>query len=263
MHQTRSGPISILSLLGILLFAAPASGQTDFYNLDHGRPLRVEDAYTTKQGAFEFQISPISLSQDRGGALRFSPTLELKHGLFPGVELSLGTGIESVREGSETDRSLGDVEISSLVNLWVEGAALPAAAVRITGRLPMESERSSGAEVRGILTRGLTGPLRAHLNGGTAWGSDREEDWWGGAAVDYVLPFRHTLLVTEVWISGAKDRKDSVHSAIGARTQVTPTLVLDAGVGRDLSGDSRRAWTMTLGVAYEFGVRALTRGVDR
>jgi len=252
-------PFRFLPPVGILLLAAPLSGQTDYYNLDHGRPLRVEDAYTTKQGAFEFQLSPIALSQDRGGPLRYLSSLELKHGLFPGVELSLGGGFESVRDGAETVRSLGELKLSSLVNLWVEGAALPAAAVRFTGHRPMESGRSSGAEVSGILTRGLTGPLRGHLNGGTAWGSDREEDWWVGGAVDYVLPFHHTLLITEVWVSGAGDREDIVHSALGARTQITPTLLIDAGVGIDLSGDPRRAWTMTFGVTYEFGVRALTR----
>jgi hypothetical protein len=244
--------------LGILFLAAPLSGLTDFYNLDHGRPIRVEDAYTTKQGAFELQLSPVSLAQDQGGSLRYSPSLELKYGLVRGVEVSLGGEFESTRNGSETDHSFGDAEISSLVNLWVEGAKLPAAAIRITGRKPMRSERSGGGEISGILTRGLTGPLRGHINGGTAWGEEREEDWWIGAALDYVLPFHHTLLVTEMWMSGAAARKSSVHSAVGTRIQIAPTLLVDAGVGRDLSGDSRRSWTMTLGATYEFGVRALT-----
>lgn len=256
-------PIGVSLLFGVLLLAAPLSGQTDFYNLDHGRPLRVEDAYTTKRGAFELQLSPVSLSQDRGGSLLYSPSLELKHGLFPGVELSLGLDLETVRGGPATDDSSADLEVSSLVNLWVEGAALPAAAIRITGHRPLESERSAGAQIRGILTRGLTGPLRGHLNGGTAWGSEREEDWWVGAALDYVFPFHHTLIVTESWVSGAEGREDIVHSAVGARMQITPTLLVDAGVGRDFSGDTRRAWTMTLGATYEFGVRTLTRRGNR
>jgi hypothetical protein len=247
----------------VLLMPATAEAQTDFYNLDHGRPLRVEDAYTTKRWAFELQVSPFSLSQERSGALRFAPSIELKHGLLPGLEVSVALGAENVREGSESSLTFEDVEASALLNLWVEGPRIPAAGIRVTGSVPTTSDRSSALEVRGILTRGLVGPVRGHLNAAAIVGADRPEDWWAGAALDYVLPFRHTLLLAEGWVASVTEGKSRVHSGVGARTQLTPTLLVDAGIGRDWSGDSRADWSITLGVTYEFGVRALLPGADR
>jgi hypothetical protein len=252
-------------LLGTLVLApAPAFAQTDFYNLDKERPLRVEDAFATKRWAFEVQASPFTLSQDRDGVLRYQPAVELKHGILPGVETSVGVHLDRTRDGTETRTRLGEVELSALANLWVEGAALPALGVRVTGHLPTESDHDASVEVKGILTRTLTGPVRAHLNGAVVLGDDASEDWWTGAALDWVLPFHHTLLLVEGWVSepaGGGDR--TVHSTAGVRYQLSPTFVLDAGVGRGWSGDLRQDWTLTLGVTHEFGVRSLIPGVGR
>ncbi len=250
------------ALPAVALWTAPVSllGQTDFYNLDHERPLRVEDAYATKRWAFEFQASPFSMSEDREGTVRYSPSVELKHGLFPGVELSVAGEIENERRGSESSTRLHEIEVSALMNLWVEGTALPAAGVRLTTIVPTEAGRSAVLEARGALTRGLFGPIRAHLNGALLIGSDRAEDGWAGAALGYVLPFQHLLLMTEGWVSFPRAGETVFHSGIGARFQVTPTLVFDAGLGREWSGEERRDWVMTLGVTHEFGVRAIIPG---
>lgn len=255
--------LSILAVLaGPLSLPIPLLGQTDFYNLDREHPLRVEDAYTTARWAFEIQASPFSLSQDRSGTVRFAPSLELKHGLLPGLEVSVGTGIENLRQEPESSTRFQDVELSALLNLWVEGTALPAAGIRITSHLPTESGRSAVAEVRGALTRTLVGPVRVHLNGAAVIGDGREEDGWAGAAADYVLPFHHTLLLAETWVSFTALGDEVVHSSIGARFQATPTLLIDAGIGRGWTGDEREDWVITLGMTHEFGVRAVIPGGD-
>lgn len=255
------------TILGVGLLApgtlvAPAAllAQTDFYNLDHGRPLRVEDAYTTKRWAFELQASPISLAQDESGAIRYTPSIELKHGLLSGLEVSVGVAMESVQDGAHSSTGLHEATASALLNLWVEGPRLPAAAVRLTGRMPGESEESASLEVGGILTRSLVGPVRVHLNGAAIVGEDREEDWWAGIALDYVLPFQHTILLAETWTASDGSDEQRVHSAAGFRLQLTPTLAMDGGLGRDWSGHGRRDWITTLGLTYEFGVRALMPG---
>jgi hypothetical protein len=119
---------------GSLRTGPALDGQTDFYNLDKDRPLRVEDAYAAKRHAFEFQASPFTLSQDRAGVLRYQPSMELKHGLLPGLEASVGLALDRVRDGSDTSTSLGEVDLSALLNLWVEGAGpFPPPAIRVTG----------------------------------------------------------------------------------------------------------------------------------
>ena len=258
-----SGAVGFILLLLLLGPAtSQAAAQTDFYNLDKDRPLRVEDAYATKRWAFELKAAPLTLSQDEDGVLRYAPSLELKHGLLPGVEVSVGQHLDVSRVDSETSTGLGSLELSALANLWVESRTLPAVGVRVTGHVATESEADSWMEIRGLATRGLGGPVRAHLAGGWMSGDGRAEDWWVGLALDYVLPFHHTLLLAETWIAeprtGSDDELDrTVHSTMGARYQLSPTLAMDAGVGRSWAGQSRQDWFLTLGVTYEFAVRAL------
>jgi hypothetical protein len=55
-----------------LAFAPPAQAQTDYYNTDAGRPLRIEDAYTTERYAFELQLAPMRIDRTRGGEYSWS-----------------------------------------------------------------------------------------------------------------------------------------------------------------------------------------------
>jgi hypothetical protein len=246
-----------------LAVAAPAAAQTDFYGLDKGRPLRVEDAYTAKRHAFELQFAPLTLAQDRTGALHYQPSLELKHGLLPGLELSAGWGLETLRRDGESSSGAAPVDLSALLNLWVEGATLPAAGLRATGHLATRDRHHSSLELRGIVTRTLGGPVRAHLNGAVVMSGEAPDAWWGGLALDWVLPFRHTLLLAEGWVATPSDddADRTLHTAAGVRYQVSPVLVLDAGVGRGWSGgDAAQDWSLTLGLSREFGLRALIPG---
>jgi hypothetical protein len=241
----------------------PVVAQTDFYNLDRERPLRVEDAYATKRWAFEAQAEPLRLTQLRSGALRFAPSIEFKHGILPGVEASVGGGFEHVREGGDSETRFADLELSTLLNLWIEGSRLPAAGIRLTAAVPGDGDASSTLEVRGVLTRTLRGAVRGHLNAAALVGHDAPERWWIGGALDYALPFHHTLLLVETW--GSKPRGEgitNVHSAAGIRYQLSPTFSIDAGVGRSWQGENREDWNLTLGVTHEFGVRALMPGVE-
>jgi len=253
--------LPVLVLAGILpMFAHPLTAQTDYHNLDKHRPLRVEDAYATKQWAFELQASPFALRQDRGGALRYTPAVELKHGFLPGMEGSIGIDLDVARDDGETRTSLGEIELSGLVNLWVEGASLPAAAVRVTGKLATASGEPSTLEARAILTRSLVGAVRAHVTAAALVGRDRSDEGWVGVAIDRTLPFRHTLLLAETWISFPSGGNRVVHSAAGIRYQLSPALVLDAGAGRGWTGDDRQSWSLTFGATREFGIRALIPG---
>ena len=261
--RRRIAPFAAVCLVLIGLGAGTGlEAQTDFYNLDKNRPLRVEDAFATKRWAFELQASPLTLSQDRGSdLLRYSPSLELKYALLPGLDVSAGTHLEVDRVGGETSTGLGKIELSSRANLWVESATLPAVGTRVTGHVPTDSDESGWLEVRVMATRGLLGPVRAHVNGAWLQGEGRSEDWWAGLALDYVLPFHHTLLLAETWLAEPRatdeDASRALHTNVGFRFQLSPTLAMDAGVGRGWAGPSRQDWSLTLGITHEFAVRSL------
>jgi hypothetical protein len=267
--RTHCGALAILAA-GLTTMMAPAAAraQTDFYNLDKDRPLRVEDAYATKRHAFELKMSPLTLTQARDRTLQYRPSVELKHGLLPGMDVSAGLklGVDRPQLGG-TARSDTELELSSLLNLTTETRFLPALGLRLTGHIPLEGDHGSSLEVRGLATRSLGGPIRAHVNGGWSLGDEPAERWWAGLALDYVLPFRHTLLLAETYVAerssietteaGVEGRSHRVHSTAGFRYQVSPTLALDAGAGRSWTGDAGQDWLLTLGLTYEFGVRAL------
>ncbi len=284
MHMRIVAPAAIA--LGLLAGAAPVNrtaAQTDFYNLDKGRPLRVEDAYATKRYAFEAKLAPLDLFQTRDGTVHYRPELELKHGLLPGLEVSAGVVVGAVRTPMDGTRAADtELELSSLLNLSTETRWLPALGLRVTGHIPLEGDHGSTLELRALATRSLFGPVRAHVNGGWGFGDDAPERWWAGLALDYVLPFRHLLLLAETYIAepraadeltpapppgegtanGATSRR--VHSTAGLRYQVSPTLALDAGAGRSWTGGELAPdWLLTLGLTYEFAVRALMPGTRR
>ena len=258
--SVRAAGRALFPAVVLATLSLPLGAQTDFHNLDKHRPLRVEDAYATKQRAFELQASPLALHRETTGPLRYTPAFELKYGFLPGMEGSIGIGLDVARDEGETRTELGEVDVSGLVNLWVEGSSLPAAAVRVTGHLATASGESSTLEARAILTRSLVGAVRAHLTAAAIVGHARAEEGWVGLAIDRTLPFQHALLLAETWISFPTAGTRVVHSSAGVRYQLSPSIVLDAGAGRGWTGDARQSWSLTFGVTHEFGIRSLIPG---
>jgi hypothetical protein len=232
--------------------------QTDFHGLDKGRPLRVEDAFASKFRSLELKASPLSLLRTPGAEVAWHPSLELKAGLFPGLEASVG--IEGISDP--------ELEISALLNLWREGVRAPAAGLRVVAHAPFGDEPSS-LEVRGMLTRSLGGPFRVHVNGGAVRSAD-ETTPWVGTAFDWVLPFRHTLLLGEVWTqsdtrlemmvpegglgTAVENRIRALHAMGGFRFQQSATTVVDAGVGHTWRDGASGEWTLRVGLTREFGL---------
>jgi hypothetical protein len=237
-----------------------AAGQTDYYNLDKHRPLRIEDAYAAERFALEFQLSPLTLTR-RGGALSFAPSLETKFGVLPGMELSAGLNADVERRDGTTRGGLGGVDVSALYNLNSETLGMPALGLRVTGHVPTGSDGGASLETRGIVTRVLRGAWRAHLNGAFLLGEHAAEAWWAGAALDRVLPFHALLLLGEAYWAQprAAGEEGRVHTAAGLRYQLTPTAGLDAGLGTDWTGTDRADWRFTLGFTAATGVRPLMR----
>jgi hypothetical protein len=251
-----------LAALPLALSAAcaqPLAAQTDFHNLDKDRPLRVEDALAGKFRSLEFKFAPLEFTRFGADRWEMEPQFELKAGILPGIEASAGYHPSIVRAGGETSTGAGTFELSTLASLWNEAPRLPAAALRATAHLPArrgeEAGHGSSVELRGILTRSISGPVRLHLNGAGILGEAPERAWFG-AALDWVLPFRHTLLLAEGWTNLVEEGDATVHAGVGVRTQLAPTVVLDLGLGHDLAGAREGSWHLRLGLTREFGLRA-------
>ena len=67
-----------------------AIGQTDYYNTDAGRPVRIEDAYPTERHAFELQLAPLRLERVTGGIYTWGLEPELTYGILPRTHLKIG-----------------------------------------------------------------------------------------------------------------------------------------------------------------------------
>jgi hypothetical protein len=241
----------------VLALAGPAMAQTDYYNLDKQRPLRVEDAYAAERYVVEFQLSPLTLA-GAAGTLRYTPSVEVKYGILPGMEVSAGVDAEVVRGGGSTTTSPGALELSALYNLNSETLGIPALAIRVTGHVPLD-DGGGDVEFKGIVTRVLGGPWRVHVNGAAVFGGHATERWWAGLAIDHVLPFSSLLLLGETYYAEprAADADGRVHTAVGLRYQLSPLTGIDAGVGTDWTGSDRRDWRLTFGVTRAMGFRPL------
>ena len=276
-HQTRF--IGIAFLLAAL--TAPAGAQTDYFNTDAGRPLTVEDAYSTERYAFELQLAPLRLERMRGGTYQWSVEPEIAYGILPRTQIELGAPVSYVDTGPGAAKAgLAGIELALLHNLNVE-TKLPALAIAGDVILPVGRHAPDDAIVsaKAIATKTI-GRTRFHLNGQYSFGSDEEPEpvvlpendlapgrhgevsrWLAGVALDRAFPLRSTLIGAELFATRARasDADPEWNAAAGFRRQISPAFNIDLGVGKQLSGDDRN-WFATFGVSRAFAIRSLLPG---
>ena len=253
-------------LLGGVLLASPAAGQTDYYNTDRGRPVRIEDAYTTERYALELKVAPVRVERRSGGMYRLGLDPEVAYGLLPRTSVEVGFPLEFTDGGvGEGTRGLAGVELTAFHNLNTETRFVPALAVRVDAVLPVGALAPERVypTLTGIATRTLRW-ARFHVNGSYTLGADPSGDseahdvsrWLAGVAVDRAYPLRSLLLTGAVYAAQPMhDAQTEWHAEAGTRYQISPYLAVDAGVGRRFTGE--RSWYVTFGSAYHIGVRAL------
>ena len=86
-RMTRSVTRSLCG--AITLIPAALVAQTDFYNTDRGRPLRVEDALVVERRAFELQAAPFTWERVRRGASHLAVAPEFAWGVLPRTQVEL------------------------------------------------------------------------------------------------------------------------------------------------------------------------------
>lgn len=277
----RRAAVSSVTSLGALLIVASSPAilraQTDYYNTDRNRPIRIEDAYATERYAFDAHLAPLRLEHSPRGVYTWGIDPEIAYGLAPRTQLEVGLPIALIDRGtSGRSTGLSGVDVSLLYNLNAETSSLPALGVRTSVLVPAGSLAPDRAypSVKGILTRTYRW-ARVHLNGEYTFGTSPDAQtaagigagavevsrWLGGVALDRTFPLRALLLTGEVYARQPLHEAEDVewNAAAGLRYQIDPLLAFDAGIGRRLSGDVQ-PWYITFGIARVFALRGLLPG---
>ena len=268
MTNARTAAVSLALAAAALASPTVGRAQTDYYNTDRGRPIRIEDAYTTERHAFDAHLAPIRLERSRGGIYTWELEPELAYGILPRTQLELGLPLAFTDLGDARRRvGLEGVELSVLHNLNAETRGIPALGFRATAIMPVGAlapERAF-ASLQGIATRTFR-RARVHANveltAGDAdeadHGAERISRWLAGVAVDRPFPLRSLLVTAELFARRPVHDGSDVewNAGTGVRYQLTPLFALDGGVGKRLTGDDR-TWYVTFGVARVFALGAL------
>ena len=265
--------IAVAAGAAAILGSSAASAQIDYRNLDDGRPVSTEDAYTVERYAFEL-VAPYRFEAGAGGADAHVVAPELSYGIAPNLQFSLETPLAALDRGAGHDWGLGGLELSGLYNFNTESAGLPALSLKADVQAPVGSLGGDvwRATVSGIATRGF-GRVRMHLNVARSLGSetglsplDAAPRWTYGLAADYTVLRSSLLVIGEAVVRRTVSAAPvEINAAAGVRWQWTPTLVLDAGIARRLRSDVGPDVGLTIGVTHAFAVRGLmpSRGAGR
>jgi hypothetical protein len=243
------------------------AAQTDYYNIDAGRPVRVEDAYPVEFRAVELQLAPVKLERSSGGAYKWEVEPEFAIGILPRTQIEVGFPlVYSDLGGARGTGGLAGIGISALHNLNVE-TSIPALGIAGSVLVPAggHAPDRAYASLKGIVTRTMPW-ARFHVNGEYTFGSEPDaasiasplvelSRWWAGVAVDRTFPLRSFLVIAEVVAEQPIHEAEELQWDIGAgvRYQLSPRWALDGGMGRRMTGE-HRAWHVTFGSAYAFGL---------
>ncbi|MBI3802195.1 MAG: hypothetical protein HY282_00330 [Nitrospirae bacterium] len=253
---------SILVLL--MSLSEPVYGQSDYRNLDPGRPISIEDAQPIEFRAFEFQLGLPRYIGHRGGGYSLSVEPGLTWGLIKDGEVGLeGEGV--ARHDGETKSGLAATEIHLLYNLNQESETLPAFAVRPEIFLPTGPFGGDHlhAGLKGIVSKTL-GMNRFHLNGAytagpteaPGQGGDRVGRSLYGIAYERTFPILFAVLLADLYAVRPIDGgRTEVISELGGRLQLTPTWVVDAGLFRLVRSEGESRYGFTVGVSTVFSFR--------
>lgn len=254
--------LSTAALVAIAMTGRGAGAQTDYYNLDRGRPLYVEDALAIERHAIEWQLAPLRLGGARGVGSTLELEPELAWGVWPRTQLEVGVPIARwSRSGRETIGGAG-VDVAILHALNTETTTLPALALAARMLIPAGPLGPSRAvpTVTALVTRTLSHG-RVHVNASATPGTFADDDrvgeasrWEVGVAGDHAFVFRSLLVGGEVLARRrlVGDGEVDWRAGTGLRYQVGPRLAVDAGVGRGLAADGE--WYATFGSALSLSL---------
>jgi hypothetical protein len=262
---------AVAALLAIGLAAAPAAAQTDYYNTDEGRPVRIEDAAPVERHAFELQLAPVRLERAGAGVYHWEIEPEIAYGILPRTHVEVGFPLAfQDAAGTGGGNGLAGIHLSAMHNLNVETRTFPAFAVAGDLALPVGPLAPEGARasLKGIATRTF-GFGRLHANGVLSLGGEptagdavaETSAWMAGVAYDRAIPLRSLLATVDLFAERPWGDESELEwtTEAGLRYQTSPQFNLDIGVGRRFAGEEE-AWMFTFGLSHAFAIRSLMGG---
>ncbi len=254
--------LTVLGAVGALTLARSAEGQTDYYNLDRGRPLRVEDALVIERHAIEWQMAPLRVSGGSGIGSQVALEPELAWGAWARTQLEIGVPIVRSRESGHPTLGGAGIDFSVLRALNAETVTLPGLALGAHLLVPAGPFGPSRAipTFSALATRTLSAG-RVHLNASVTPGTYTVEDggdeasrWSAGIAADHAFVFQSLLLGADLVARRPLDGGSEVEwsAATGVRYQVGPRAGVDFGIGRTLG--ARNEWFVTAGSAISLSL---------
>lgn len=238
----------------LLLLPGAALAQKDWYNLDHDRPFRVEDARTLERRALELSLGPLGWTGGDPGEA--TGEAEVSAGVLPRTQLSLGVA-GAWPDPAAGSAGLSGMELGVLHALNVETTGWPAIALRAGLTAPVGGLAGDAwAGTLGLaLTRTLS-RLRVHLNGSLAFqeadatASEAPGSWIGGA-LDYAFPLDATLIGLEAtWTDADGGSTRGLELGVGARRQLTPRTLVHAGAHHATEPGT---WRLAFGFGHTLG----------
>ncbi|MGH9805405.1 MAG: hypothetical protein ACRD4D_09565 [Candidatus Acidiferrales bacterium] len=258
----------LLSLFVGLVFSPETRAQADYRNLDPGRPIAIEDAQPVEFRAFEVQFGVPRFVRERRGdwELGFEP--EFKVGLARDWQFGLSSEFVVARAKDNTVSTFRDTQLHLLYNFNQESRQWPAFALRpeLTIRSGALGSRHEHGSLKAIVSKTFH-RNRVHFNGSYTVGPTEEAGRGGelvnrflyGAAYERTFPLHFVVLLADVYARKPIDnRPTEVVFEAGARVQVNPQWVVDAGVSSGVLRDSAGPDIgFTFGVSYSFSFRSL------
>jgi len=251
-----------LGLTIALSMLAGAILAIDHNNVDSGRPLRFDDAYSIafRERAFE---TGFTLDTFRRSSPRYGLKSEFKYGFAKNQDI--GIGFEPSYSTGTRKGDFGNIELSYFNGLRREIENKPAIAYRIDLGLPTGTG-AKGVDIRarGILTKTVGQYDRVHLNLDLVTSTarlSRERQTTAGVTVGYTKPLGYPTqfdrtLVAQFSFEQSRDRsRDWVGNVgLGIRQQVGVRSVLDFGIESDVFETTGRAKpSLRFAIGYSVG----------
>ncbi|HEX4682181.1 MAG TPA: hypothetical protein VH277_05700 [Gemmatimonadaceae bacterium] len=148
-----------------------AAAQSDYYNLDGGRPMRVEDAAPTERYALSIDLFPVNWEHLAVGTTRLRTEPRVSYGVLPFTDIEVRVPIVEIvpshASGGGTATGAAGVALGLLHAFNLETSAVPAVAVAGEVLLPVGSLAAPSASyVAKLIVTRTTRLGRFHFNGG-------------------------------------------------------------------------------------------------
>src|SRR5919202_1028256 len=182
--QRAALAVALAAALGCLAAAArPAASQTEYRDLDAGRPIRVEDATVTARYELEAQLPTVRYERLDAGTDRWQLAPKLSYGVLPRTELEVRAPVAFFPQGAGARVGLAGLGVGGMHNFNLETTWVPALAAGVEVLLPVGAlaARPAAVTVKGIAPRS-TRAGRLHLNAAVGTYAGRGWSSTGGSA---------------------------------------------------------------------------------